>query len=210
MGSFLAGSPPELSWFSLICARHAPNSGRAWRSRVKRFGGAQQFPSQMVHVKKEDRVREYAAELIAHPSFPAFRKKWFRIDALREKSVLVRYPQKVQHARDHFQMGNQHHLSQFLAEILVALIQARPKSGDRLAEQFGVDLVQMGCDLEAFVHLIGLQSAYGNAANQFCKRILAQIQVDIGDLHVKCKRIIAGRLAGGVGPYIRGCTNTVE
>jgi len=43
-----------------------------------------------------------------------------------------------------------------------------------------------------------------------CKRILAQIQVDIGNLHVKCKRIIAGRLAGGVGPYIRGCAKKVK
>src|ERR1022692_1262780 len=141
MDLLLAGSPPELSWFSLIRARHPPNSGSAWGSRVERFGRPQQFPSQMVHVKKEDRVGENAPKLLAHPSFPALGKKQFRIHVFREESVLVRYTQKVQHRRNHFQIGNQHHLSQILAEILVALVQARPEFGDRLAKQFGVDLV---------------------------------------------------------------------
>src|ERR1035438_8398334 len=63
MVSLLADSPPELSWFALYTARHPPNSGSAWGSRVERFGGAQQFPSQVVHVKNEDRVGEHAPEL---------------------------------------------------------------------------------------------------------------------------------------------------
>src|ERR1035438_3741361 len=90
MDLLLAGSPPELSWLSEYNARHQPNSGSAGGSRVERFGGTQQFPSQMVHVKKEDRAGEYAPKLFAHPSFPAFGKKWFRIDVFREESVLVR------------------------------------------------------------------------------------------------------------------------
>src|ERR1039458_5636736 len=98
----------------------------------------------MVHVKKKDRVVENAPKLFAHPSFPTFGKKWFRIDVFREESVLVRNTQEVQHGRDHLQMGHQHHLRQVLAEILVALIQARPEFGDRLAKQFSVYLLEMG------------------------------------------------------------------
>ena len=92
----------------------------------------------MVHIKKQNRLRIYAAKLLLHALFPAFREIRLGVHILGKETILVRHAQKIQHRGDHVQMGNQDGLRQILGEILVPGRNALPQFRYRFAQAFSV------------------------------------------------------------------------
>src|ERR1035438_7353139 len=85
----------------VLIARRGPNSSSAWGSWAVQFGRSQQFPSQMIHVKNEKRLRKALPEILVHPLFPSFGKKRLRVHIFGEEPVFMRHSQEIQNRRDH-------------------------------------------------------------------------------------------------------------
>src|SRR5579883_163378 len=137
----------------------------------------------MVDIKGEYRLRKISCELLRHARFPAVSEIGLGVHVFREKTVLVRNAEEIEHRGDHIKVGNQDALGEVLAEILVTAGDPVPKLRGGFTQNLGIDLVEVGADLKPFVNLIGTELPDGNTADELSKRLLAQAQVDIRNLH---------------------------
>ena len=78
---------------TISCTRRTELKRRSARPGVH-FRRPQQLPSQVVHIKKQNRLRIYAAKLLPYTLFPAFGEIRLGVHVLGEETILVRHPKK--------------------------------------------------------------------------------------------------------------------
>src|SRR5262245_40492827 len=118
-------------------------------------------------------------EMLEHARFPTIPKILLCVKVLRKKAAFMRHADEIEDRRNHIQVRDQNRLGQVAGKLLIAAGNSLPETRNCFAEGLGIDLLQMGADLETFINLVSFQFPDRNPADQMGKRILAEAKVNV-------------------------------
>src|SRR5450631_2056996 len=126
--SFCSGFLKDTVMFvTFSIARGEPNSNGGGGTRKIHFLSSQQLPSQVIHIKKQQRFAVFASKFLEHTRLPAVGEIRLGIHIFGEESILVRDALEVQNFSNQVQMGDQNSLRQIFGKIFVAGRNALPE-----------------------------------------------------------------------------------
>ena len=150
------------------------------REHVLGFG---HFPSQVVDVEQQRRVREGGAEFIPDFLLPSGFEMGGNIGILGEEAAFVRDAQMIEHGLDHIEMRDQDGLGNIGGKVVVMFAEAGEEAGGGLAQGLRIELVEIETGLDAFEDLVGFQAPERNGAQELLEVVFAQAKKDVAELH---------------------------
>jgi hypothetical protein len=142
-----------------------------------------ELPIEVVDVEEQDLARVFFRELIEDAPLPAFGEVVSGFQVFVEEAVFVGDAEEIEHVDDHAEVGEQEDLRKIGGEILFAGLNAGPEFGFGFAQRFGIELNEVGAQLEALIDLIGLQFTDRNAADEVAEDVGTESEVDVTHPH---------------------------